>query len=590
MIAAMDFLEEQTNLRNEDNRFTDEWIAKMESSSDPRAAVALENLERVKQGLEPLPIVAPVPEYPVFNPSAEAIAAAMEPELVEAPIVAPVVSTTPVAFEPVGSAEEVAEVLEEQSDNLAPKVRGFRLVSAANWVIGVGVLAPAVAAGIAAVAGLNFVTSVLAGLIGVLVGVKVNVFALFISKRTERGLAVASRASFGVFGAIIPGLTLLLAGVFAVATIAFASARYFNNTIVGVGDFEDSVFSLGAVDVSLGDLFAVSLVLVAAVLAIFGGAFSRWARIVIGAVLLAAFVTYAVLTVPSVDYLNLAGVFQPAEFMIIAPIFALATSVLTYGIDGESLAAAAWGAKYKTLTWPIFIFGFLAPLLTYGHFAAMLNGHDFKDGLEVVQFVLSSGNQLSSTILVDFGILAVVGLLYVAISKLIEALKTTGTNHVGYGLATLVSLIVVAITAALVIPTDSLAFAIDYTALFLIPAAAWIGVQLTEALIRRGNYHDASLTRSYGFYGSVNWISAIGFIGSVTFALSVTEQLGALPWLGFLSNSVGWFVTPTIAALLAMGIEVLYTLATGIPGILRQQRETQSVADRQFDLLDVVVE
>jgi len=609
MIAAMDFLEEQTNLRNQDNLAIESWISKMSASSDPRAKIALENLERAKKGLDPLPLVQPVPEFPSFNPSPELIAETVVPATVEEvstvevePVLEqPVFSTEPNS-EPVGSAEELAEAFEEelevstpkeieqQLDVFVPKVRGGRLVSAANWIIGLGILAPAIGAAFASLSGLNFVTSVLAGIVGVLVGVKVNVISLFTARRTERGLAVASRAAFGVFGAILPGLTLILAGISAVAALAFGSAKYFNNTIVGLADFGGSVLSLGSIDVTGGSIFAMVLVVVAATLAVFGGAFSRWVRITIGGLLLASFLAYAILTISSIDYLNLAGVFQPAGFLFVAPIFALVVSVFAYGIDGESLAASSWGAKPKTLTWPVAIFGFLLPLLTFGHFAALLNGHDFKDGLEVVQFVLASGDLISSTILVDFGLLAVVGLLYLGISKMIDALKTLGINHIGYGLASLVSVFVTLSIVALALVPDSLGLAIDLTSLFLIPAGAWVGVQLTEALMRRGKYHDASLTLGYGFYGSVNWIAGAGFVIAVTFAFSVAQRLDSIPWFGFLTPKVGWYVTPAVAALLAMAIEVIYTLATGFPNVLRQQRETKSVEDRRFDLVDVVVE
>ena len=604
MIAAMDFLEEQTNLRNQDNAATDAWISKMHESSDPRAKIALENLDRAKKGLEPLPLVSPVPEFPVFNPSPELVSDPdpdPEPELVFEPEV--VIEPEPVAVIPepipevVGSAEEAAEVFEEQQEVFeeqqevtAPRIRGLRLVSAANWLIGLGILAPAIAAGVAAVAGLNFVTSVLAGLVGALVGAKVNLIALFTSKRTTRGLAVASRSSFGVFGAILPGLTVLLAGMSAIAAVAFGSAKYFNNTIVGLSDFEDTLFALGSLNVTSGAIFALVLVMIASALAIFGGGFSRWTRIVLAGLLLGAFLTYAALTAPTVDYLNLAGVFQPEEFLVVTPIFALVVSVFSYGIDGESLAALAWGAKPKSILWPVSIFGFLIPVLTFGHFAAMLNGHDFKDGLEVVQFVLASGNEISSTILVDFGILAVISLLYLGISKLIDANKSLGINHIGYGLATVVSLAVVVFVAVVALLPNSLGLSLDLTALFLIPAAAWVGVQLTETVMRRGKFHDASLTRSYGFYGSVNWIAIVGFVVSVTFALSVSQKVESLPWLGFLTPTFGWFLTPAVAALLAMGIEILFTLATGFPRIIRQQRETKSVEDRRFDLVDVSVD
>ena len=588
MLAAMDFLEEQTQLRDEDNKATDAWLNKMHESTDSRAAIALENFDRAKKGLEllplvdsvPEPLVTPtVPEYPVFNSSTpvQEIASTVEPEVVVEP-------------EPEAPLEQTLEPISVE-EIPAPTIRGFRLVSAANWVIGVGVLAPAVGAAVASVAGLNFVTSVLAGLVGVLVGVKVNILGLVTARRTKRGLAVSSRATFGVFGAIIPALFVLAVGLTNLASVAFAGVKYLDNTVVGLPSFKDSAFSIGALDVTFESVAVSSLVLLAGILAIFGGSFARWLKIGLGAILLASFVAYAALTVQSIDYLNLAGVFQADKFVLIAPLFALVMSVFSYGLDGESVSAAAWGAKTKSLTWPIFIFGFLLPLLTFGHVAAILNGHSFSSAGQVVEFLLSIGGQYAPTILVDAAIVAILSLLFIGVSKLIEALKTLGTNHIGFGLATVISLIFVGlvVSESLLVP-NALSLNLNLTALLLVPAAAWVGAILTETLMRRGAYHDASLTRSYGFYGSVNWIATIGFVASVTAGYSISQAFGGFSWLGFLSSATNLSVSIVIAALISMLISVVFTLATGFPRIFSQQRETKLVEDRRFDLVDVVVD
>ena len=550
MLAAMDFLEEQTQLRDEDNRATDAWLEKMHESTDPRAAIAIQNLDRAKRGLEPLPLVPPVPEYPVFNASPEPI--------VEVPV-APVVEEPQVPE--LGSAEEAAEEFEEllevepatesesepepiqakepapvSLDEIpAPVVRGFRLVSAANWILGVGILAPAVAAAFAALSGLNFVTSMLAGLVGVLVGVKVNVFGLVTARRTKRGLAVASRATFGVFGAILPGLVLLVVGLTNLSSISLASSKLLNNTVVGLPAFDETLFSIGTFEVKMEAMVAVVIVSVASVLAIFGGSFARWLKISLGGLMLLAFLAFAGLTVTGIDYLNLAGVFQADKFILVAPIFAVVMSIFSYGLDGESVAAASWGAKTKSLTWPIFIFGFLLPLLAYGHMAALLNGHSYKDASQVIEFLLSVGGTVAPTILVDSAILAIIAVIFIGVSKLIEVLKTLGTNHIGFGLATLVSVlfIVALATEALLLP-NALAINLSLTALLLIPAAAWVGMILTETLMRRGAYHDASLTRSYGFYGSVNWLAATGS----------WVRIGSMPRAASNSSSAAGLITP----------------------------------------------
>jgi hypothetical protein len=108
--------------------------------------------------------------------------------------------------------------------------------------------------------------------------------------------------------------------------------------------------------------------------------------------------------------------------------------------------------------------------------------------------------------------------------------------------------------------------------------------------MRRGRFHDASLTRSYGFYGSFNLVAIIGLALSVALAFSVAQPIPGFAWLGFLSSSINLSCDIILAALLSMGVSVLFTLATSYPSILRQQRETKVVEDRRYDLIDVVVE
>ena len=594
MIAAMDFLEEQTNLRDQDNRATSEWLAKMQASEDPRAAIAIQNFERAKQGLEPLPLVAPVPEFPTFNPSVNV--EEPEPNPIDETVGQEILEPAP-KIQSEGSAEEEAEEFEELftepavEEIPAPRVRGVKLVSAANWILGVGVLAPAFGAAFAALNGLNFVTSMLAGLVGVLVGVKVNVLALVTARRTKRGLAVSSRATFGVFGAILPGILLLVAGLGVIFSTAFASGKFFNNTIVGLGNLDDSVLNLGSVSVTFGSLLAVILVVVVSVLAIFGGSFARWFKISVSAIVLVGFLAFAVLTISRINYPDLAGQFDAAGFLSVAPLFALTASVFAYGVDGESIAASSWGATRKNLTWPILVFGFMVPLLTYGHIAALLNGHEYSSELSVIQTLMTSGNSLSATVLVDVALVAVVGLVFVGVSKLIEALKTIGTNHIGYGLATLVATSVsIGIIAVALLTTEPLLYALNLTALVLVPCSFWAGAVATETVMRRGKYHDASLTRSYGFYGSVNWVAIVGLLLATFLALAVSRPLPYLPWLGFLGDQFGFRIDIVLAGIFSLAFAVVFTLVTGYPRIMRQQRETKAVEDRRFDLVDVVVD
>ena len=598
MLEAMNFLEEQTALREEDNRAIAEWKSRLAQSEDPRAKVVLENFERAKSGLEPLPLEAePVnqPEVevepePVSFGSAEEAAEEFEEllitperviESVDVPLPEPVVES---------GVETVAEAVKPAEE---PKNVGYRLVSVSNWILGIGVLAPVAAAVFAATSGLNFVTSILAGLVGVLVGVKVNVFAFLTARRTNRGLAVASRAAFGVFGAIVPGVLLLLAGLADLGAITFGAVSYLDGTIVGLAPLGDAAFSLGSIDISLGSLLALSLTVVAGVLAIFGGRFARVLKIALATVVLGGFLAFALLTTTAIDYLNLAGIFQVEEFLLVAPLFAVLVSVFTYGIDSETVSIASWGVTTKRLYWPMGIFGFLLPLLSYSHMAALLNGGQgvLEDGTQAVQYLLSESGLIGGTVLVDVSIVAVIAVLYMGVSKLIETLKTTGTNHIGYGLASLAAVgYIVLVFVQILVIAEPLAFNINLVGLLLIPGGYWIGAVLSDTLLRRGAYHDASLTRGYGFYGSFNWVALIGYVIGVIFGLGIATPNEHFSWLGYLGGVVGFNISIVLASLLAMALGVVFTLATGYPRIRRQQQETKAVEDRRYDLAGVVVE
>ena len=592
MLAAMEFLETQTALREQDNQATEAWLERMRSSDDPRAAIAIQNLDLAKRGLPLLPLDTPV--------------------VVEEPL--DVTSDTTHAPEPIasGSAEEnveafeelvlektasnSAEAAEEPAATLEKPVTGFRMVSAANWILGLGVLVPAVGAVSAHLMGMSFVTSVLTALVGILVGVKVNIFGLITAKRTHRGLAVASRATFGVFGSIVPGLFLALSGMFVLAVFAFGAASLLDGRVQGIDlPFETPILALGSIgSFTISGLVAIGFVLLAGILAIFGGKFSRIIKVILASATLGGFLYVALSTTWKIDFTGLARVFDVEKFLVGAPLFALLVSVFAYGIDGESISIASWGASRRRLSWPIFIFGFVLPLLSYTHVAALLSGNPIGSkttAQTVIDYFLAVGQEVGGTVMLNLAIISVLGFIFIGLMKLIEALKTLGVNHIGYGSAIaliLVFVILVAVEAVTV--ADPLGFNLTLTAITLVPASAWTGSVLTETVMRRGKYHDASLTRSYGFYGSVNWLAMVIFVLASFSAFAISEPVGFANWFGFLSKSSGISISFVLASLVSMGIAVLLTLLLGYPRIARQQRETKAVEERRFDLVDVVVE
>ena len=591
MLAAMQFLEAQTALREQDNLATAAWLEKMRGSDDPRASIAIQNFERAKQGQEALPLVAesaPVPEA-VVEPigSAEENVEAFEELILET-----VAKEEPLVEEESGS--EAAEQLAVEAKE--KPVTGYRLVSASNWILGMGVLVPAVGAVTAHLLGLNFVTSVLAGLVGILVGATVNVLGLLTARRTHRGLAVASRATFGVFGSIVPGVLLALAGVFTLAVLAFGFGTYLDQRVQGIDKpFSTPLLTLGtAGSLTITGLIAIASIVLAGVLAVFGGRVSRILKVTLASATLVGFLYVAISTTWKIGFTDLARVFELDKFLVGAALFALIVSVFAYGVDGESISIASWGATRKRLTWPLFIFGFILPVLSYSHVAALLSSNVIgkKTSIQtVIDYFLATGQEIGGTVMLDLAIVSVLGLMFTGLMRLIESLKTLGVNHIGYGSAiTLILVAVSLVTVEAIFVSDPLSFNLTLAAILIIPAVAWTGMVLTETILRRGKYHDASLTRSYGFYGSVNWVAMASLVLSTVIAYAVAEPFGFATWFGFFTNAFGFAVSVPVAGLMAMATAVLLTLALGYPRIARQQRETKAVEERRFDLVDVVVD
>jgi hypothetical protein len=265
--------------------------------------------------------------------------------------------------------------------------------------------------------------------------------------------------------------------------------------------------------------------------------------------------------------------------------------VLAYGVDGESISIASWGATKRRLGWPVFVFGAILPLLVFSHVAALFNLKNLTSGQFTIDFLLSTGGPIVGTAMLYLAIFGVIGMLYMGLMKLIEAVKTLGVNHVGYGLATLVVVVFTSMMAVIALfSSDPLALTLPATGLFLVPAAAWIGAVVAETILRRGKFHDASLTRAYGFYGAVNWMAMLVFVLAVSSAIVFAKPIAIAPWLGSLSSATGFELSIEIAALFALGVSFVLTLITAIPRILRQQAETRAVEERRFDLVDVVVD
>jgi hypothetical protein len=131
----------------------------------------------------------------------------------------------------------------------------------------------------------------------------------------------------------------------------------------------------------------------------------------------------------------------------------------------------------------------------------------------------------------------------------------------------------------------------DYAHIAAIPVAAWAGIFISDILIRRIAYHEISLSRSYGFYKSVNWVNLIGWLvaAAAGFGFTYVDQAG-FGWTGFIADQLvnqEFWKTTSFGIVIAFAFASLLPVALGIPRIKRQEAEVLAIEARRDDLKDI---
>jgi purine-cytosine permease-like protein len=129
-----------------------------------------------------------------------------------------------------------------------------------------------------------------------------------------------------------------------------------------------------------------------------------------------------------------------------------------------------------------------------------------------------------------------------------------------------------------------------YCLVIAVPTAAWAGIFTCDILIRRIAYHEVSLSRSYGFYKSANWINLIGWLIASVIGWGFTiSKLPEFNWLGYFATeaSANFWQLSNFAIVVALAIGLLLPALLGIPRIKRQEAEVLSLEARRNDLKDI---
>lgn len=601
LAKAMAIVEEQANLREHDNQLHAEWVSRMQASEDPLAKIALENLERTQAGLEPLPLevieevqetdvpvvveVVEVVEIEVAIPEPvqadeedafDAILAQAANEATSAITVADNVEPVAVTFEAepaVESPDEFETAADEDAlvfEEAAAKThRTGWGANVAFWFITLGVCVPVVIAYLVAVQEVSFGSAMSGFAIGMLAVLGLAISAHFTAQRTSEDFVVTKRATFGVFGASTPGLIAL----------GLSFSLLILGIIGGVQSF-DGVFQLGFrfgdhsfVNLSNDTIIELAVLLLLALVVGFAQRARRWINIGSGVFLFIGFVLAALSTRGQVSFSGIDLGVSASQTMTIAGFVALA-GIIAYGRAPKVISNSK--AKINTLgRWAALVATLVViPSLVYAHFFLVFDQNLPANGFSLLGIFARVESPAIATAVLWVSALGVLAILLNLGFAVVEEIRSFAVNRLRPWFA----LVLFAGGSTALWFANSWGTWLSTSQLFLLGVSAAVGIQLADSLLRRGAYHESSLLRSYGFYGSVNVLSVLGFAAATTAGLSVALPVELFTWLGF-----SGLVTP-FAPLIAFAFGFLWQLSTGYFRVKTQQLEVSEVEKRKASL------
>ena len=388
------------------------------------------------------------------------------------------------------------------------------------------------------------------------------------SRRADASVSVLSRASFGVFGAIVPGVLNTVGRLVALVALITLGLTGSNGLIAGAPDFFSpvSIFNWQTV------IAAVAMLLAAAL-----GAISGVLRRVLTwtVVALTAVWVIGVMALAGVPSSNQTAIDPALVVLLTSAIAGLALFAFGFGeaSNDRSFVPANVAILTNVAIW------FAAPVfatLTISTYVATLK---YTGGIAFADFIYQSQNWFASASLVVL-IVCAIWLLADGVNLVNESLQTAflGSWWLRQIVVTLLGL------SMLLIP-GALELSLKLLPVLLVPCFAFVGVLLTENLIRHGSFHEVSLKKGYAFYGRVGIFAIIGYLAIVAVCVELVDGTG-VPFFGLLSNKlygIMFFGSFSPYAIAFVG-SVLWTFVTGIPRILKQEREIASVEERRTQI------
>lgn len=492
--------------------------------------------------------------------------------------------------------------IEEVKLESIPKLSRRSRASSQFWAwLGLsGSVLPLGLAWVAANVGLSFSQAVVAIFLGTLASALVISVGALAGKRSGLPTLLLSRAAFGVYANAAPAAILTLVRLFWSAAI-IATLLILSKDLLAIKSLNDYTASSNVY------LYIAFFVLLASsiTIAIFGGRVLFRAQQVAGLFGVAATITLVAATANSFSLNNLLA--QPTSSWTQA--FGIA--VLTFSVFGLAwTSAGADFARKLTISargaavvgWGVLALVVLPTVVaTYGLALigsvklnlnlALVASPDFELGSLLGDFAAVIAPWVGLVVISSAAISGVVVLAMSLYSSNLS-LHSIGLKLKPAIAQPIIGLLVAAIAAAGVyLMTDIWIFLADYARLAAIPVAAWAGIFISDILIRRIAYHEISLSRSYGFYKSVNVTNLLGWLIAIAIGLGFTtiNQAG-FGWTGFIAKQL---INPEFWSTTSFGIVIAFAFASllpvifGIPRIKRQEAEVLAIEARRDDLKDI---
>ncbi len=417
--------------------------------------------------------------------------------------------------------------------------------------------------------GISFSQATLAAIIGTLLSFLLVGISSLAGKRSNAPTMVLARASFGVKGAVLPGVLSYLIFV-GWETVLVSLATLATGTVFErVGDIDRDLALI------IGFICAVSLTVIGGVLGL--SVIMRLQRL-ITVITLIMTIFYVGLAVDEINWTLVNAIPDGSmQGFIGALIFAIT------GIGLGWVNAAADYSRYLPRTvssravvgWTVFGASIVPIVLVV--FGAALSGSSKELSQAIAMDPIGALTQLLPTwYLIPFALVAILGLVGGAILDLYSsglALVSIGVPIKRYQAAVIDAAIMLTGTVYIVWIADSFFYPFQGFLITLgVPIAVWSAIFVADVILRKSSYDENSLYNPKGVYGAVNKSSlTIMFVGTIIGWGFVTNSSAPwLSWQGYFLAIIGGKEGPWAFS----NIGVIFALLIGFLGHLIVSRKS----------------